>query len=93
MYTEDAGCAITTTIPVKFGTAHVRSRLEVGSMKRIDVYGSRGVSRLSLICGTSNQKVIPSTIFLRSKLNFFSITVCKMHQYLPHSSEMSGLLP
>ena len=53
VYTEDAGCAITTTIPVKFGTAHGRSRPEVGSTKRIDVYGGGRVSRPSLIIGNS----------------------------------------
>ena len=52
-YTGDAGCAITTGIPVKFGTAHGLSRPEVGSSKRIDVYGSGGVSRPSLIIGNS----------------------------------------
>ena len=31
IYTEYAGCAITTGIPVKFGTAHGRSRPEVGN--------------------------------------------------------------
>ena len=31
-------------IPVKFGTAHGRSRLEIGSAKCIDVYESAGVS-------------------------------------------------
>ena len=44
VYTEYAGCAITTTIPVKNGTAHGRSRPEVGSTKRIDVYGRKGVN-------------------------------------------------
>ena len=31
-YTKYAGCAIMTAIPVKFGTAHGRSRPEVGSI-------------------------------------------------------------
>ena len=48
VYTGYAGWAVTTRIPVKFGTAHGRSRSEVGSMKYTDVYGSRGVSRPSL---------------------------------------------
>ena len=48
-YTEDAGCAITTGIPVKFGTTHGRSRLEVGSAKCIDLYGSGLVSWPSLV--------------------------------------------
>ena len=44
LYTEYAGCALTAGIPVKFGAAHGRSRPEVGSTKRIDVYGRGGVS-------------------------------------------------
>ena len=52
-YTEDAGCAITRGIPVKFGTSHGRSRPEVGSAKRIDVYGSGEVSWPSLVIGNS----------------------------------------
>ena len=58
-YTEDVGCAITTTIPVKFDTAHGRSRPEVSSTKCIDVYGGSGVvSPPSPRCGISNQKGI-----------------------------------
>ena len=38
--TEYAGWAVTAGIPVKFDTAHGRSRPEVGSTKCIDVYGS-----------------------------------------------------
>ena len=52
-YTEDAGCCVTTGIPVKFGTAHGASRPVVGSAKRIEAYGSRGVSRPSLAIGNS----------------------------------------
>ena len=93
IYTEYAGCAITTGIPVKFGTAHGRSRPEVGSTKRIDAYGGRVVFGLCLICDTFDYKNIISMIFLRPKHNFFSVTVCRLHQYLPHSSEMTGLVP
>ena len=39
-YTEYAGWAVKAGIPVKFGTAHGRSRPEVGRAKCIDVYGS-----------------------------------------------------
>ena len=53
LYTGYAGCAITAGIPVKFGTAHGRCRPDVGSTKRIDVYGSEGVSRPSLDIGNS----------------------------------------
>ena len=35
-----AGWAVTANLPVKYGTAHGRLRPEVGSTKRIDVYGS-----------------------------------------------------
>ena len=41
-YTEDAGCAITMGIPMKFHNAHGRSRPEVGSAKCINFYGSGG---------------------------------------------------
>ena len=53
LYTEYAGCAITAGIPVNFGTAHGRLRPEVGSRKRIDVYGSGGVSSACRTFGTS----------------------------------------
>ena len=53
MYTEDEGCAITTGIHMKFGTAHGRSRPEVGSGFRIEAYGSRGVSQPSLVIGNT----------------------------------------
>ena len=49
MYTGYAGCAITAGIPVKFGTTHGRCRPDVGSTKRIDVYGSGGVYRPYLV--------------------------------------------
>ena len=53
VYTAYAGWAVTAGIPVKFGAAHDRSRPEVGSMKRIDVYGTGGVSRPSLLIQNS----------------------------------------
>ena len=40
--------------------------------------GARGVSRPSLICDTSNQKMISPTIFLRPKLNFSLLTVRRL---------------
>ena len=92
VYTEYAGCAITTGIPVKFGTAHGRSRPEVGSTKCIDFYGSRGVSRPSLISGISDHKNTTPTIFLRPKLNFVSLTVRSLKQYLQNGSENNILL-
>ena len=52
-YTEDEGCAITTGIDMKFGTAHGRSRPEVGSGFPIEAYGSTGVSRPSLVIGNT----------------------------------------
>ena len=45
-YTKYAGCAITAAIPVKFGTAHGRSRPDVGSAKCIDAYGRNVISAL-----------------------------------------------
>ena len=62
-YTEDAGCAITMGIPVKFGTAHGRSRPEVGSAKCIGASGRKGVSQFSRGSGNSQQKMIVHTIF------------------------------
>ena len=53
LYTGYTGWRITAAIPVKFGTAHGRLRPEVGSTKRIETYGSRGVSRPLLIIGIS----------------------------------------
>ena len=93
MYTAYAGWAVTAGIPVKFGTAHGISRPDVGSGFPIDVYGSKGVSRPSLVIGNSDQKNITPTDFLRPKHNFFSLTVHRLNQYLFHSSEMTGLLP
>ena len=52
-YTGYAGCAVTTCIAVNFGTAHGRSRPEVGSTKRIDVYGRKGVTSSPRNFGTS----------------------------------------
>ena len=90
-YTAYAGCAVTSIIAVKFGTAHGRSRPEVGSGFPIESYGSRGVSRLSLIIGNSQQKIITPTALLRPKHNFYSLTVCNLDQYLPNGSEKSGV--
>ena len=72
-YTGYAGCAITAGIPVKFGTAHGRSRPEVGGAKCIDVYGSGGVSRPSLVLGNSEQNIIAIFDILRTIHNFYSL--------------------
>ena len=80
-YTEYAGCAITTAIPVKFGTAHGRTRPEVGSTKCIEAYGRNGVNPAPQIFGTSYEKMITSTVLLISKHNFYSLTVCRLNQY------------
>ena len=64
-YTEYAGLAIMEGIPVKFGTAHGRSRPEVGNKKGIDIYGSGGVTlapRLELLV-LLNQKLLPLRSF------------------------------
>ena len=93
IYTEYAGWAVTAGIPVKFGTAHGRSTLVGGSGFPIEAYGSRGVSRPSLVIGNSNQNVCAITDLLSPKQNFFSLTVCKLDQYLLHSSKNTVFLP
>ena len=75
-YTAYAGWAVTAIIAVKFGTALGRWRPEIGSGFPIESYGSRGVSRPSLICGTSQQKMITPTELLRPINNFYSLTIC-----------------
>ena len=75
-YTQYTGRAVTAGILVKFGTTHGRSRSEVGSTKRIDVYGRRGVYRPYLMIWYSQQKIIVFIDILRLKGNFFSLTVC-----------------
>ena len=75
IYTGYAGCHITAGIPVKFGTAHGGSRPEVGSAKRIDVYGSEGLSRPCRIFSESEGNIIIHTDSLRPKHNFSSLTV------------------
>ena len=70
------GLAVTADIPVKFGTAHGRLRPEVGSAKCIDVYGSGGVSRPSLVLGNSEQYTIDMFDILRTIHNFYSLTMC-----------------
>ena len=75
-YTAYAGWAVTAGIPVKFSTAHVRSRPEVGSTKCIDVYGSRGGSRPSLVIENSEQEITLITDILKPKQNFYSLTLC-----------------
>ena len=60
----DAGLAITAVIAVKLGTAHGQSRPEVGSTKRIDAYGRKGVRPAPRIFGTSGKrKYDPYCIF------------------------------
>ena len=71
-----AGWAVTASIPVKFGTAHGRSRPEVGSAKCIEVYGSGGVSRPSLVLENSEQNIIAIFDILRTIHNFHSLSVC-----------------
>ena len=57
-YTEDVGWAVTAGIPMKFGTTHGRSRTGVGSTKRIELYGSGGVTRHFRLFGKSEQNII-----------------------------------
>ena len=58
------------------GAAHGRSRPEVGGAKCIDVYGSGGVSRPSLVLGNSLQNIIAIFDILRRIHNFYSLTMC-----------------
>ena len=85
------GCAITAVIAVKFGTAHGRSQPEVGSAKCIVAKrGFPGSPEFSVLL---TRKIILPTILLRRKLNFFSLTVCRLNQYLLHSRKKSGDVP
>ena len=70
------GLAVTAGIPMKFGTVHGRSTLEVGSAKCIDVYGSGEDSRPSLVLGNSEQNIIAIFDILRTIHNFYSLTMC-----------------
>ena len=91
-YTECAGWAVTAGIPVKFCSPHGRSAPEVGSGFPIEAYGSRGVSRPSLVIGNSNQNISANTELLSPKQNFYSLTVCRLDQYLLNGSENTVLL-
>ena len=91
-YTGYAGWAVSAAIPVKFGTAHDAPRPEVGSTKCIGAYGRKWVTPTPRFFCTSNQIIIPPTIFLRSIHDFFSLTVCNLDQYLPNGSKKSGFL-
>ena len=75
-YTEYAGWAVTTGIPVKFATAHGRSRPEVGSMKCIDVYGRKGVTLAPRTFSTFGKNMMTPTVFLEPIHNFYSLTIC-----------------
>ena len=77
---------------MKFGTAHGESRPEVGSMKRIGAIGQKGVPPAPRIFGTSEQQIITPTHILRPELNFFSLTVCRLDQYLPNGGEKTDVL-
>ena len=92
-YTEYAGWAVTARVPVNFGTAHGRCRPEVGGTKRIDAYGRKGVTPVPRIFGTSDRKITAPTFFLRPKSNFFSLTFCRLEQYLQNGTENKVLLP
>ena len=74
-------------------SVHGRSTPEVGSRFPIEAYGSRGVSRPSLVIGYSNQNISANTDLLSPKQNFYSLTVCRLDQYLLNGSENTVLLP
>ena len=66
---------------MKFGTAHGRSRPEVGSTKRIDVYGSGGVSWPYLVIDNSYHKITANTDTLGSIHNFYLLLVARTNIY------------
>ena len=77
---------------MKFGTAHGRLRPVVGSAKCIGAYREKGVPWACRKFGTSQQKSITPTTFLRAKPNFDSLTICSLEQYLQNGSENKILL-
>ena len=77
----------------KICSAHGRSTPEVGSGFPIEAYGSRGVSRPSLVIGNSNQNISANTDLLSPKQNFYLLTVCRLDQYLLNGSENTVLHP
>ena len=58
---------------MKFGTAHGRSRPEVGSVKHIDVYGSRGVFRRSLVIAKYDQEIIANADLLGASIIYRTV--------------------
>ena len=68
--------AVTAGIPVKFGYAHGTSVWEVGGAKCIGAYGRKRVPPAPHISGTSKQKLITPTDFLRPIHNSYSLTIC-----------------
>ena len=77
---------------MNFGTAHVRSRPDVGSAKLIDAYGRQGVTPAPRLFGISDKKMMTPTVLLGPKHNFHSLTICRLHQYLPNGSENKVVL-
>ena len=67
-------------------------RYRAWQMKCIDAYGRKGVSPAPQIFGTSDGKMMTPTVFLGPKHNFYSLTVCRLNQYLPNGSEKTGFL-
>ena len=91
VYTGYGGWHVTAAIPVKFSTAHDRSRPEVGSGYPIEVHGSRGVSQPSLVSVTSDQNITPLRSF-QGQYYFFLLTDRRLEQYLQNGSEDKILL-
>ena len=77
---------------MKFGTAHGRSEPEVGSTKRIEAYDRKGFPLAPRIFGTSDEEMMTPTVFFGPKHNFYSLTVCRLDQYLPNGSENTDFL-
>ena len=55
--------------------------------------GRKGVAPAPRIFDTSDQKLMTPTVFVGPKHNFYSLTVCRLDQYLPNGSENTALLP
>ena len=87
-YTAYAGWAITA------GNAHGKSRPEVGSGFPIDAYGNRGVSRPSLICGSSDLKISPLSTFWGPYTTFNRLLyVARTNIHRMVTNIIQGLLP
>ena len=89
IYTEYAGLEKTAESAVAYG----REKTEMLVPNCIGSYGSKAVSWPPCVIRISEQKIRVMTGKLGLKLNFFSLTVCRLDQYLTNGSENTVLLP